>query len=133
MKGFRARQTIRLGKLFRINLSKSGPSLSIGTPGATINIRNNKTRATVGAPGTGISYSRTLTTQRREPTFDSADTEAQMDAPIDRRARRRRAADLPTQMNKRIDRPPKRWFWRFIIRPFLWLVLLGFIVTYLYR
>jgi hypothetical protein len=39
-----------------VNLSTRGASLSLGPPGATVNISGRGTRATFGLPGTGISY-----------------------------------------------------------------------------
>lgn len=54
--GIRFRKSIKIAPGLRINLSKSGPSLSVGRPGATFNIGPKGTRTTVGAPGTGISY-----------------------------------------------------------------------------
>jgi tetratricopeptide (TPR) repeat protein len=55
--GFRFYKSIKIAPGLRINLSKSGPSLSVGKPGATVNIGRRGTRTTVGAPGTGMSYS----------------------------------------------------------------------------
>jgi uncharacterized protein DUF4236 len=54
--GFRFRRTIKLGKGLRINLSKSGVSLSAGRPGASLNIGSRGAATTVGIPGTGLSY-----------------------------------------------------------------------------
>ena len=54
--GFRYRRSIRLARGIRINLSKSGPSLSIGQRGATMNFGPRGTRLTVGIPGIGLSY-----------------------------------------------------------------------------
>jgi tetratricopeptide (TPR) repeat protein len=54
--GIRFRKSIKIAPGLHINLSKSGPSLSVGRPGATFNIGPKGTRTTVGAPGTGISY-----------------------------------------------------------------------------
>ena len=53
---FRFRKSIPLGKFFRINLSKTGPSLSAGRPGATVNVRKDRVDGTVGIPGSGLSY-----------------------------------------------------------------------------
>ena len=53
---FRFRRSVSLGKFLRLNISKTGPSGSVGRPGATINIRKDKVDATVGLPGTGLSY-----------------------------------------------------------------------------
>jgi hypothetical protein len=55
--GWRYRSSIRLGRSLRMNLSKSGASLSVGRRGATLNVRPRGTRATVGLPGTGLSWS----------------------------------------------------------------------------
>ena len=53
---FRFRKSIPLGKFFRINLSKTGTSLSAGRPGATVNVRKDRVDGTVGIPGSGLSY-----------------------------------------------------------------------------
>ncbi|MBU6376736.1 MAG: DUF4236 domain-containing protein, partial [Bdellovibrionales bacterium] len=52
----RFRRTIKLIPGVRLNLSKSGLSISAGAPGATVNFGKRGTYATVGAPGTGVSY-----------------------------------------------------------------------------
>ena len=57
---FRFRKTISLGKFFRINVSKTGASLSAGRPGATINVRKDRVDGTVGIPGSGLSYKERL-------------------------------------------------------------------------
>jgi hypothetical protein len=58
--GFRFRHSSRLGPL-RFNFSKAGlSSISLGGPGASLNIpvaRSGGTRATLGLPGTGLSWS----------------------------------------------------------------------------
>jgi hypothetical protein len=49
----------------RVNLSKSGASLSIGKPGMTVNVEYRRgTRATVGIPGSGVSYQTRLGKRR---------------------------------------------------------------------
>jgi hypothetical protein len=58
--GFRFQKRIGVGP-FKLNLSKTGVSVSAGVPGATVNYdlsnrRKKKLRATVGLPGTGLSY-----------------------------------------------------------------------------
>lgn len=58
--GFRFRRSLRLAPGLRINLSKSGASLSVGGRGATVNFGPRGTRLTVGLPGTGLSYSTKL-------------------------------------------------------------------------
>jgi hypothetical protein len=57
---FRFRKVIPLGKLFRINVSKTGTSLSVGRPGATVNVRKDRVDGTVGIPGSGLSYKERL-------------------------------------------------------------------------
>ena len=57
---FRFRKTIPLGKFFRINISKTGASLSAGRPGATVNVRKDRVDGTVGVPGSGLSYKERL-------------------------------------------------------------------------
>jgi Protein of unknown function (DUF4236) len=58
--GFRFRHSTRLGPL-RFNFSKAGlSSISLGGPGASLNVpvaRSGGPRATVGLPGTGLSWS----------------------------------------------------------------------------
>ena len=75
--GFRFRRSIKLFPGVRINLSKSGVSISVGVPGATVNISEKGTRATVGIPGSGLSYSERssgagATHQSAEPIRDSS-------------------------------------------------------------
>lgn len=54
--GFRFRRRFTIGAGFRLNLSKSGVSASVGTRGAWFTFGHGKTRETVGLPGTGVSY-----------------------------------------------------------------------------
>ena len=56
--GFRFRKSISIGKLFKVNFSKSGIGYSFGIPGARIS-RSAKgdVKTTYSIPGTGISYS----------------------------------------------------------------------------
>src|SRR5689334_4179639 len=63
--GLRYRSSIRLARGLRINLWKSGASLSVGQPAATVNLGNRGVRSTVGLPGSGISYSEMKPWHRR--------------------------------------------------------------------
>jgi Protein of unknown function (DUF4236) len=84
--GFRFRRRVGRG-LFHLNISKSGLSLSTGVPGATYNVplvnltnRRRHPRATVGLPGTGLSYSHEFKGQRRNHrgvTIDLDDPDVQ--------------------------------------------------------
>ena len=56
----RFRRTIKLGPLGRINLGKTGASLSVGVRGAHVNFGPRGTRMTAGLPGTGLSYTTRL-------------------------------------------------------------------------
>ncbi len=54
--GFRYRRSIRIARGVRVNVSKSGTSLSLGGRGVTTNIGPRGTRTTFSLPGTGLSY-----------------------------------------------------------------------------
>lgn len=54
--GFRYRRRIKVAPGVRVNVSKTGTSLSLGGPGATYNINRDGGRASFGLPGTGLSY-----------------------------------------------------------------------------
>ncbi|MGI3902547.1 MAG: DUF4236 domain-containing protein [Janthinobacterium lividum] len=54
---FRFRKAVRLFPGVRLNLSKSGMSVSVGGPGATVNFSRRGQTVTLGLPGTGLSYS----------------------------------------------------------------------------
>jgi hypothetical protein len=58
--GLRIRRTIRVLPGLRVNVGKSGVSLSVGGRGATVNVSKRGTYGTVGIPGTGISYRQRL-------------------------------------------------------------------------
>ena len=55
--GLRFRKSISLLPGVKLNLSKSGPSVSVGGNGLTYNIGSKGEKATVGLPGSGLSYS----------------------------------------------------------------------------
>ena len=56
LKGLRWRKTFGILPGVRINLSKSGPSASIGPRGADVNIGRHGVTTNAGIPGTGLSY-----------------------------------------------------------------------------
>jgi hypothetical protein len=72
--GFRFRKSIKLLPGVRLNISKTGVSTSVGTGGATVNLkRGRKPRVTVGIPGSGISYSESISaSDASTPTPDPA-------------------------------------------------------------
>ena len=53
--GFRFQKRITMFKGIKLNLSKSGVSVSVGRPGASLNLGGKGTTANVGVPGTGLS------------------------------------------------------------------------------
>lgn len=64
---FRYRQSIKLGPGVRLNLSRSGPSLSVGQGPVTLNYSAKGVRRTISAPGTGVSYSEMLSAAPAAP------------------------------------------------------------------
>lgn len=56
MGNFRFYRRLRIFPGLSINLSKSGPSLTVGVRGAHMTMGRNGIRRTVGIPGTGIYY-----------------------------------------------------------------------------
>ena len=63
--GFRFSKRMRLGSFARINLSKSGASLSPDGRDAHLTIGRTP-RVTVGIPGSGLSWTETLPRGRRQ-------------------------------------------------------------------
>ncbi len=55
--GLRVRKIVRILPGVRLNLSKSGGSLSLGGRGLSVNLGKDGVRTTAGMPGTGVSYS----------------------------------------------------------------------------
>jgi len=47
---------VRIAPGLTMNLTKSGPSLSLGVPGAHVTVGRSGVRRTVGIPGTGVFY-----------------------------------------------------------------------------
>lgn len=63
--GMRFRKSVKICKGVKVNFSKSGASLSLGGRGHSMNFGGRGTRATVGIPGTGLSYSTKLTSHHK--------------------------------------------------------------------
>ena len=63
---FRFRKSVRLFPGVRLNLSKSGMSVSVGGPGATVNFSRRGHSMTLGLPGTGLSYRHQFTSPGQE-------------------------------------------------------------------
>ncbi|MBU6303246.1 MAG: DUF4236 domain-containing protein [Verrucomicrobia bacterium] len=61
--GLRFQKKIRILPGLYLNISKSGLSVSAGGHGATVNVgTSGRKTATIGVPGTGLSYRAPLTT-----------------------------------------------------------------------
>lgn len=54
--GLRFRKSIKINDLLKLNISKSGLSVTAGKKGASINLGNNGGFLNLGLPGTGLSY-----------------------------------------------------------------------------
>ncbi len=59
--GFRFRKSLKLLPGVRLNVGTGGASLSLGVRGASVNVGTRGARMTVGIPGTGLSWSESLT------------------------------------------------------------------------
>ena len=57
--GLRFRKSVKICKGVKVNFSKSGASLSLGGRGHSVTL-GRRSRATIGIPGTGLSYSTSL-------------------------------------------------------------------------
>lgn len=62
--GFRFHRSLRIAPGVRLNVSKSGFSLSFGSSPLTINFGRGRERITGSLPGSGLSYSEALTPSR---------------------------------------------------------------------
>jgi hypothetical protein len=69
--GFRFRRSVRLFPGLRINLSKSGASLSLGGRGFHYTVAPKGTRVTAGIPGTGLSWTEYSPHTNRSPISGS--------------------------------------------------------------
>ncbi|MBI3240687.1 MAG: DUF4236 domain-containing protein [Chloroflexi bacterium] len=65
---FRLNKRINIGKFLRLNISKSGVSVSAGVPGARVTAGPGGKRLTLGIPGTGISYVKKLDEPKKKKT-----------------------------------------------------------------
>lgn len=80
--GFRFRKSVKLLPGLKVNVSKSGASLTIGKAGACVNVGAKGTRATVGLPGTGLSYSTRVGTRSSSRPVPAEDAALQTVSPV---------------------------------------------------
>ena len=65
--GLNFRKSITICKGVKLNLSKSGVGVSVGTKGARVSMNSKgQTRATVGIPGTGVYYTKTISRKSKK-------------------------------------------------------------------
>lgn len=70
--GLRFRKSIKIAKGVRLNINKNSVGLSVGGKGARYSINSSGRRtATVGIPGTGLSYSQTTNSKKATQKNDS--------------------------------------------------------------
>lgn len=69
--GFRFRKSVKICKGVKVNFSKSGASLSLGGRGHSVNI-GKRSRVTFGIPGTGLSYSTSLSENHKSHKSSSS-------------------------------------------------------------
>jgi Protein of unknown function (DUF4236) len=83
MGNFRFYRRLRIFPGLSVNLSKSGPSLTVGVRGAHVTVGRSGIRRTIGIPGTGIYY----TSHRGAHTgYHSSHTETPVDPATRQRA-----------------------------------------------
>jgi len=71
---FRFQRRIKILPGLRLNVSKTGISLTVGTRGASVNARDGKLTGNVGLPGTGLSYRKRLDLSDSDPTIQDPQT-----------------------------------------------------------
>lgn len=76
----RFRRSVRILPGVRVNVGKTGISTSIGGRGARVTLGHGHTRATVGLPGTGLSYTE-VSRQHQEPRTGQQQLEPVADLP----------------------------------------------------
>lgn len=70
--GLNFRKRIRLGKFINLNLGKSGAGFSFGIPGARFSVNSKgRKQASIGIPGTGLSYTKAFGTKSKKNTASS--------------------------------------------------------------
>jgi hypothetical protein len=68
--GFRFRRTLKIMPGVRLNLSRSGASVSMGPRGFHYTVGPKGTRVTAGIPGSGLSWTAYQSRPRRRPQSD---------------------------------------------------------------
>ena len=66
--GLRLNKRIKIVDGLTLNVGTSGTSWTLGSKGATVNIKNGKVRGRVSLPGTGLSYTTSNRTVKQANT-----------------------------------------------------------------
>lgn len=76
--GLNFRKRIRLGKYVNLNLGKTGAGFSFGIPGARFSVNSQgRKQASLGIPGTGLSYTKSFGTRSKKNKATSSAQNAQ--------------------------------------------------------
>ena len=62
------RRTVRILPGLKMNFGKKGTSVTVGTKGAHVTYGKGRKTASVGVPGTGVYYRKTVTNKQKQPT-----------------------------------------------------------------
>lgn len=113
----RIRKTFTLFPGVKVNLSKSGMSLSVGKKGFTLNFSKRGVRQTTGLPGTGISHTSYL--------FKNDDDEAGEESKKEESSTED-TREKPKQRTKRSGKEPASSPWGFFLFIFIALFFIYF-------
>lgn len=94
--GMRFRRSVRICKGVRVNISKSGASLSLGGRGCSVNVGRRGGSMTVGIPGSGLSYTTSLSSgsSAQRSTYRSSAPAVQLPSEVSVRMNDRGQVDL---------------------------------------
>ena len=105
----RIRRTFTLFPGVKVNLSKGGMSITVGTKGFHLNFSKRGVRQTVGLPGSGISESSYLFKNKPDKEAEKdATSEKEQDSPS-------KASEKPKQRSKRSVREQASSPWGFFL------------------
>lgn len=109
--GFRFRKSIKIAKGVRLNVGKKSVGLSVGGKGARVSV-NSKGRksATVGIPGTGLSYTANLNSKKEKKTRSSRSKANATSVTL-----ATQATPAPSQIYKAKPSPSQPWYRAFIV------------------
>lgn len=79
----RFRRSLPLGKFLRLNISKTGASISVGPRGASVNVGPRGVTRNIGLPGTGLSDRTTIIGPDEGPLEDPSEGEGPSTDPRD--------------------------------------------------